>query len=59
MYRRVLVSTLLHGFVYDFTKFAEYIDTDCKYSGKLNKIAKELGNSVSESREITRSGRET
>jgi hypothetical protein len=29
-YRRVLVSTLLHVFVYDFTTFAECIGTDCK-----------------------------
>jgi hypothetical protein len=29
-YRRVLVSTLLHAFVHDFTTFAECIGTDCK-----------------------------
>jgi hypothetical protein len=29
-YRRVLVSTLLHAFVYDLTTFAECIGTDCK-----------------------------
>jgi hypothetical protein len=31
------VSTLLHGFVYDFTAFAECIGADCKKSGKLKK----------------------
>jgi hypothetical protein len=29
-YRRVLVSTLLHAFIYDFTTFAECTGTDCK-----------------------------
>jgi hypothetical protein len=29
-YRRVVVSTLLHASVHDFTTFAECIDTDCK-----------------------------
>jgi hypothetical protein len=29
-YRRVLVSTLLHAFVYDLATFSECISTDCK-----------------------------